>query len=450
MSDKKRFHKPGSLQPNIEDILQWNDLPADAFEPATSEEKENFIQDRRSVSYWKDAWRRLRKNTVAMVALVIIILLAIFAFVGPAVVPYTYKQQIRGSEALHPWHYSLEDQEKINAYMEEHSGAGKLSPDEAVEQARKEAEAKGTTLSRVDEAKIRAKANVSQQEASDNEEKVTEADAVKALGIKHSMFGYSNKELQKKAEGEKVFPHVFGTDDQGRDIMVRVMVGARVSIIVGVCAALLVLVIGALYGSISGYCGGMVDTVMQRIVEIIYSIPEMLIILLLSATLKPALEQFQNSGDGILQSLVTLLGPNLISMFIAFGLLYWVTMSRIIRGQILQLKQQEYVTAARALGAKGGRIITKHLLPKCIGQIVTTTFLQIPSAIFLESFLSFLGVGVSAPLTSLGSMCSEALSGLTTYPYRLFIPAVILSVMILSLNLFGDGLRDALDPKLKK
>ena len=450
MSDKKRFHKPGSLQPNIEDILQWNDLPADAFEPATSEEKENFIQDRRSVSYWKDAWRRLRKNTVAMVALVIIILLAIFAFVGPAVVPYTYKQQIRGSEALHPWHYSLEDQEKINAYMEEHSGAGKLSPDEAVEQARKEAEAKGTTLSRVDEAKIRAKANVSQQEASNNEEKVTEADAVKALGIKHSMFGYSNKELQKKAEGEKVFPHVFGTDDQGRDIMVRVMVGARVSIFVGVCAALLVLVIGALYGSISGYCGGMVDTVMQRIVEIIYSIPEMLIILLLSATLKPALEQFQNSGDGILQSLVTLLGPNLISMFIAFGLLYWVTMSRIIRGQILQLKQQEYVTAARALGAKGGRIITKHLLPNCIGQIVTTTFLQIPSAIFLESFLSFLGVGVSAPLTSLGSMCSEALSGLTTYPYRLFIPAVILSVMILSLNLFGDGLRDALDPKLKK
>lgn len=450
MSDKKRFHKPGSLQPNIEDILQWNDLPADAFEPATSEEKENFIQDRRSVSYWKDAWRRLRKNTVAMVALVIIILLAIFAFVGPAVVPYTYKQQIRGSEALHPWHYSLEDQEKINAYMEEHSGAGKLSPDEAVEQARKEAEAKGITLSRVDEAKIRAKANVSQQEASNNEEKVTEADAVKALGIKHSMFGYSNKELQKKAEGEKVFPHVFGTDDQGRDIMVRVMVGARVSIIVGVCAALLVLVIGALYGSISGYCGGMVDTVMQRIVEIIYSIPEMLIILLLSATLKPALEQFQNSGDGILQSLVTLLGPNLISMFIAFGLLYWVTMSRIIRGQILQLKQQEYVTAARALGAKGGRIITKHLLPNCIGQIVTTTFLQIPSAIFLESFLSFLGVGVSAPLTSLGSMCSEALSGLTTYPYRLFIPAVILSVMILSLNLFGDGLRDALDPKLKK
>ena len=451
MSDKKRFHKPGSLQPNIEDILQWNDLPADAFEPATSEEKENFIQDRRSVSYWKDAWRRLRKNTVAMVALVIIILLAIFAFVGPAVVPYTYKQQIRGSEALHPWHYSLEDQEKINAYMEEHSGAGKLSPDETVEQARKEAEAKGTTLSRVDEAKIRAKANVSQQQASDNEEKVTEADAVKALGIKHSMFGYSNKELQKKAEGEKVFPHVFGTDDQGRDIMVRVMVGARVSIIVGVCAALLVLVIGALYGSISGYCGGKVDAVMQRIVELIYAVPEMLVVLLIATALKPILTDYVNSsGTSPLKSFVNVLGPNLISMFIAFGLLYWVTMSRIIRGQVLQLKQQEYVTAARALGASGGRIIRRHLLPNCIGQIVVTTCLQIPSAIFLESFLSYLGVGVSAPLPSLGSMATDALSGMYTYTYRLIVPSVILSIMILAFNLFGDGLRDALDPKLKK
>ena len=362
-------------------------------------------------------------------------------------VPYTYKQQVRGSESLHPWHYSLEDQQRISDYLEEHNGAGKLTPDEAVERARAEAAAAGKTLSRVEEAKIRAQANVSQGQTA---EEVTQADAVKALGIQSKPFGYSMQELQRKAAGEDVFPHVFGTDEQGRDIMVRVMVGARVSIIVGVCAALLVLVIGALYGSISGYCGGMVDTVMQRIVELIYSIPEMLIILLLSATLKPALEQFQNSGNGPLQNLVTILGPNIIAMFIAFGLLYWVTMSRIIRGQILQLKQQEYVTAARALGAKGGRIIKRHLLPNCVGQIVTTTFLQIPSAIFLESFLSFVGVGVSAPLTSLGSMCSEALSGLTTYPYRLFIPAAILSLLILCLNLFGDGLRDALDPRLKK
>ena len=451
MAENKKYNKFGSLQLNADDIMKWNEeLPENAFEPASSEEKEIFIQDRKSVSYWKDAWRRLRKNTVAMVALGIIILLTIFAFVGPMIVPYTYKQQIRGSEALGLSHYSLEDKQAIHAYIEEHTGTGVLSPDEAVEQARAEAEASGKKLSRVEEARIRAQASVNADNTQAEEETITESQAAKELGLKKKPFGYSDKELERKAAGEKVFPHIFGTDDQGRDIMVRVMVGTRVSITVGICAALLVLVIGALYGSISGYCGGVVDTVMQRIVEIIYSIPEMLIILLLSATLKPALEQFQNSGNGIFQKLVTILGPNLISMFIAFGLLYWVTMSRIIRGQILQLKQQEYVTAARALGAKGGRIIRRHLLPNCIGQIVTTTFLQIPSAIFLESFLSFVGVGVSAPLTSLGSMCSEALSGLNTYPYRLFIPAVILSLMILSLNLFGDGLRDALDPRLKK
>lgn len=451
MAENKKYNKFGSLQLNADDIMKWNEeLTENAFEPASSEEKENFIQDRKSVSYWKDAWRRLRKNTVAMVALGIIILLTIFAFVGPMIVPYTYKQQIRGSEALGLSHYSLEDKQAIHAYIEEHTGTGVLSPDEAVEQARAEAEASGKKLSRVEEARIRAQASVNADNTQAEEETITESQAAKELGLKKKPFGYSDKELERKAAGEKVFPHIFGTDDQGRDIMVRVMVGTRVSITVGICAALLVLVIGALYGSISGYCGGVVDTVMQRIVEIIYSIPEMLIILLLSATLKPALEQFQNSGNGIFQKLVTILGPNLISMFIAFGLLYWVTMSRIIRGQILQLKQQEYVTAARALGAKGGRIIRRHLLPNCIGQIVTTTFLQIPSAIFLESFLSFVGVGVSAPLTSLGSMCSEALSGLNTYPYRLFIPAVILSLMILSLNLFGDGLRDALDPRLKK
>ena len=451
MAENKKYNKFGSLQLNADDIMKWNEeLPENAFEPASSEEKENFIQDRKSVSYWKDAWRRLRKNTVAMVALGIIILLTIFAFVGPMIVPYTYKQQIRGSEALGLSHYSLEDKQAIHAYIEEHTGTGVLSPDEAVEQARAEAEASGKKLSRVEEARIRAQASVNADNTQAEEETITESQAAKELGLKKKPFGYSDKELERKAAGEKVFPHIFGTDDQGRDIMVRVMVGTRVSITVGICAALLVLVIGALYGSISGYCGGVVDTVMQRIVEIIYSIPEMLIILLLSATLKPALEQFQNSGNGIFQKLVTILGPNLISMFIAFGLLYWGTMSRIIRGQILQLKQQEYVTAARALGAKGGRIIRRHLLPNCIGQIVTTTFLQIPSAIFLESFLSFVGVGVSAPLTSLGSMCSEALSGLNTYPYRLFIPAVILSLMILSLNLFGDGLRDALDPRLKK
>lgn len=447
MAEKKRKQPFGSLRPDVDDILDWNNLPQDAFEPASSAEKESFIQDRESVSYWKDAWRRLRRNKVAMVAMVIVILIGLFAFVGPMIVPYTYDQVISGANNIHPWHYSLEDQAAINAYIEEHTGAANLSPDEAVAQAEAEAAARGETLSPIEAAKIRATAKANQGKG---EENVTEKDAAKALGIKVKPFGYTKAELERMAAGESVFPHVFGCDNQGRDIMVRTMIGARVSMIVGICCAIIVLVIGALYGSISGYCGGKVDAVMQRIVEIIYTIPEVLIILLLGSTLKPIFEEFQNSGDGFLQSMVTLLGANLISIFITFGLLYWVTMSRLIRGQILQLKQQEYVTAARALGASGGRIIKRHLLPNCIGQIVTTTFLQIPSAIFTESFLSFLGMGVSAPMTSLGSMCSDALGGLNTYPYRLFIPAAILSLMILCLNLFGDGLRDALDPRLKK
>ena len=141
MAEHKRKKTFGSLQPDIEDILSWNELPGDAFEAATTEERENFIQDRKSVSYWADAWRRLRKNIVAMVALCIVVIIALFAFIGPMVVPYTYKQQVRGSESLHPWHYSLEDQKRISDYLEEHNGAGKLTPDEAVEKARAEAAA---------------------------------------------------------------------------------------------------------------------------------------------------------------------------------------------------------------------------------------------------------------------------------------------------------------------
>ena len=270
------------------------------------------------------------------------------------------------------------------------------------------------------------------------------------LGIRPRLGGYSREDLERKAAGEAVFPHLFGTDRYGRDILVRVMVGTRVSMLVGLSAAALVLVIGALYGAVSGYCGGRVDAVMQRIVEVIYSIPEVLVILLLSTVLGDALLAYANTHTGLLARAVPLLGKNLISMFLSFGLLYWVTMSRIIRGQVLQLKGQEYVTAARALGASGARIIRRHLLPNCIGQIVVTTCLQIPSAIFLESFLSFLGVGVTTPLTSLGSLASEALEGLWSYPYRLIFPAVILSAMILSFNLVGDGLRDALDPRLKR
>lgn len=438
-----------TLQPDIENLL--GDLSPEDFQTASSQEREDFIQERKSVSYWKDAWRRLRKNVVAMVALGVIIFLFLFAFVGPYLIPYGYEQFNKGAENLYPYHYSLEDQKRLDAEIAQRTQSEVLDVNELIAKAKAEAEAKGEKFTKKDEAVIKAQAKVAAKASTENAEDADPNVIRKELGIKKRLFGYSLGELEKKAAGEKVFPHVFGTDMYGRDIMVRVMYGARVSMAVGICAALLVLVIGATYGAISGYCGGRVDAVMQRFVELIYSVPEMLVVLLIATALKPILTEYVNSGGtSPLKSFVNILGPNLISMFIAFGVLYWVTMSRIIRGQVLQLKQQEYVTAARALGASGGRIIRQHLLPNCIGQIVVTTCLQIPSAIFLESFLSYLGVGVSAPLPSLGSMATDALSGMYTYTYRLIVPSIILSVMILAFNLFGDGLRDALDPKLKK
>lgn len=449
--DNKMKRCPVTLQPDIEELLDWNNYSADDFDSASQTEKKDFIQERQSVSYWKDAWRRLKKNVVAMVALGVIIFLVLFAFVGPYLVPYGYDQFNKGAENLHPIHYTLEDTQKLDAELAARTSAGGTkSAEEMIAEAEAEAAAKGEKLTSVDIAKIKAKAKVAAQNAQKQNEEVDVNSLRKELGIKKHLFGYSTDELQRKANGEKVFPHVFGTDMYGRDILVRVMYGARVSMSVGICAAFLVLVIGATYGAISGYCGGKVDAVMQRIVEVIYAVPEMLVVLLIATALKPILTDYINTGSGPLKSFVSVLGPNLISMFIAFGMLYWVTMSRIIRGQVLQLKQQEYVTAARALGASGKRIILRHLIPNCIGQIVVTTCLQIPSAIFLESFLSYLGVGVSAPLPSLGSMATDALSGMYTYTYRLIIPSVILSIMILAFNLFGDGLRDALDPKLKK
>jgi oligopeptide transport system permease protein len=449
--DKKIKKCPVSLQPDIENLLQ--DLSPDDFASASRQEKDDFIQDRQSVSYWKDAWRRLKKNVVAMVALGVIVFLFLFAFVGPLLIPYGYDEFNKGAENLYPYHYTLEDTQRVNDEIASRTQSDVVDVDEMIAQAKAEAEKKGEKFTKKDEAVIRAKAKVAAKPSEDSsEEQSVDEDSVrKELGIKKHIFGYSQAELERKANGEKVFPHVFGTDMYGRDILVRVMYGARVSMSVGVFAAILVLVIGALYGAISGYCGGKVDAVMQRIVELIYAVPEMLVVLLIATALKPILTDYVNSsGTSPMKSFVNVLGPNLISMFIAFGLLYWVTMSRIIRGQVLQLKQQEYVTAARALGASGGRIIRRHLLPNCIGQIVVTTCLQIPSAIFLESFLSYLGVGVSAPLPSLGSMATDALSGMYTYTYRLIVPSVILSIMILAFNLFGDGLRDALDPKLKK
>ncbi len=257
---------------------------------------------------------------------------------------------------------------------------------------------------------------------------------------------YSATEMERIENGEHIFPHILGTDQNGRDYAIRVMVGGRVSMTVGIVASLLILVIGSIYGALAGYFGGIVDLIMMRIVDIIYTVPDVLIIILLAQTLKFPLQSLgEVPGFGWIQRL----GPNMVSMFIVFALLYWVGMARIVRSQIMILKQNEYVTAAKALGARKRRIIGKHLITNCIGTLIVTTTLQIPSSIFTESFLSFLGLGVQAPMPSLGSLASAALNGFQTFPEKLFAPAALIFVIILSFNLLGDGLRDAFDPKLK-
>ncbi|MCR4771691.1 MAG: ABC transporter permease [Oscillospiraceae bacterium] len=261
-----------------------------------------------------------------------------------------------------------------------------------------------------------------------------------------SPFTYGEAELARIEAGEKVFPHICGTDKLGRDFAVRLMMGARISLTVGLVCAAIVLVIGALFGAIAGFAGGWVDNIMMRFTDIIYTIPDILLIIIMAMSLKPALEQLvTHKGFLWLQKL----GPNMIAIFLVFALIYWVGMARITRSQVLILKESEYVTAARALGAGSARIIRKHLLTNCIGTLTVTTTLQIPSAIFTESYLSFLGIGVQVPMPSLGSLATDAVKGMNTYPYLLLFPAILISVIILVFNLFGDGLRDAFDPKLK-
>ncbi|MCI6261385.1 ABC transporter permease [Pyramidobacter sp. SM-530-WT-4B] len=222
--------------------------------------------------------------------------------------------------------------------------------------------------------------------------------------------------------------HPFGTDMFGRDMFVRVMYGARISLAVGLMASLINLTIGVIYGSISGFVGGRTDDVMMRIVDTIRSVPTMIYVILL----------------------MVVVGPGLKSIFITLGINYWTNMARIVRAEVMRVKNEEFVLAARVIGASPARMLLRHLIPNAMGPILVTLTFCIPQAIFAEAFLSFVGLGVSAPMASWGVLSSDAMNALMVYPYQLFFPAMAISLTILAFNFFGDGLRDALDPRLRK
>lgn len=220
--------------------------------------------------------------------------------------------------------------------------------------------------------------------------------------------------------------HFFGTDSLGRDIFSRLWYGGRVSLFIASIVTLISMVIGVGYGSVAGYCGGKIDNLMMRFVDIFLAIPGLLINIMLLVVLK----------------------PGITTIIIAFGITGWLNMARIVRGQVLQVKEENYVLAARMLGADNKRIILKHIIPNIIGPIIVEMTLIIPSAIFGEAFLSYIGLGVRPPMASWGILASEGIRVMRFYPFQLIIPGMVISITILSFNLLGDGLRDILDPKL--
>ena len=374
---------------------------------------------RPSLTYWQDAWRRLKNHKPAIVALVGVVLIVLFAVVGPLFVKASYSDQNVDFSNVPP---------RLAIYDIDDGFYVFLTKDYKLLQVSK----KGEILSRLERTATDPIKKL--YTYSDGDREVILDFSYNLLpGKMNSPFDYSFKydgrEITKPLKKVLNRSYLFGSDILGRNLLVRVMYGARISLAVAFVASMVNLVIGVAYGSIAAYEGGRRDIIMMRIVDILNSIPLVLYVILI---------------------MVLVGNRGLWTMIIALGSVYWVVMARLVRGQVLSLKEQEFVMAARALGVSRWNIIFRHLVPNAIGPIIVSMTMMIPSAVFTESFISFIGLGVSAPMASWGTLANNALSGLLSYPYQLFFPALAIAVTMLSFNILGDGLRDALDPRLRK
>lgn len=398
--------------------------------------------ERPSLTYWQDAWQRLRRNKVAIASLIVIILIMLVSIIVPYLWKFKYSDQILDFSNIPPSFYiydlgdgnyiyikneykvvevtkdgkllkmaELINEDNINRTREYNVGGNKILVDyNPGFNANKE----------LIELKIKAR-NDSSIDIKKIEKELQSAPKFKA---------YKNGVELTKSFKVRNKDYILGTDSLGRDLFIRVVYGARISLVVGITAAIMNFLIGVSYGAIAGYIGGRIDDIMMRIVDTISAIPLMLYVILLSVAM---------DSDG-----------GLLTIIIVISAVYWLGMARLVRGQVLSLKEQEFILAAQALGASSNRIITRHLVPNIMGPVMVSITMQIPNAIFTEAFLSFIGLGVSAPMASWGKLCNDALSSFLTFPYQLFYPAMAISITILAFNLLGDGLRDALDPKLRK
>lgn len=413
------------------------------FTFVTDKEKE-YEEFRPSMTYWQDAWRRLKKNKMSMVGLVGIVFIILFGVVGPLLTSMSYSDQVNDFKNLSPRlnifevapdtfvtlssDYSLilvDNKGRLLEKLEELETAGSVISDEERTDVTKILSPTEQRKRNEESLKVLLKTYMlNGEEISLNYSGVVD----KELEYKY-VFTYKGQEITKRAKNVMNRKYPFGSDNLGRDVLTRVMYGARISLTVALVASLVNFIIGVSYGALAGYEGGKVDNIMMRIVDIINSVPLVLIIILI---------------------MVLIGNQGLWTIVLAIGLVYWVGMARLVRGQILALKEQEFILAATALGVSRKNIIVRHLIPNAMGPIIVAMTMMIPSAVFTESFMSFIGLGVSAPKASWGTLANNALSGILTYPYQLFFPALAIAITMLAFNFLGDGLRDALDPRLRK